>query len=69
MARKQKLRKEDRCLYVEQSAATSKLRSQRLVNFKQTTQYHNTKYRNLIGVLLRLDMEIISPEWRIKPRL
>lgn len=30
------------------TAATFKLCSQRLVNIKQTTQYHNTKYRNVM---------------------
>jgi len=54
---------------VQQSAATFKHFFQRLVNLKQTMQYDNTKYRNLIGVLLRLDMETISPEWRIQPWL
>jgi len=54
---------------VQQSVATFKHFTQRLVNFKQTTKFHNTKYRNLIGILLRLDMETISPEWRIQPQL
>ena len=67
--KKTKVKKEDGYLYVEESSATFKCSSQRLVYFYQITKYYNTKYRSMVGVLLRLDMETLSPEWRIQPRL